>query len=78
MSEAFSFSKQCCFCGFDNSEHSWGYAGERPCSVCFRGGNGEPDLPFMAYKGNLHEAPLSAIAHLFSPRLIRGREKPHD
>lgn len=69
MNEEFDIGKQCCFCGANNqtSFREWGYGGERFCSDCGRGGNGEPDLPFMAYKGNLHEAPLSSLAAIWGP-----------
>lgn len=63
----FDFSHQCCFCGADNRVEQWGYAGERGCRECGHGGDGEPDLPFTAYKGNLHEAPLSSLAMIWRP-----------
>jgi|HubBroStandDraft_2_1064218.scaffolds.fasta_scaffold574030_3 hypothetical protein len=66
--EEFDFGKRCCFCGADNSRQQWGYAGERGCEECGHGGFGEPDLPFMAYKGNLHEAPLSSLAMIWRAR----------
>jgi hypothetical protein len=47
---AFNVEKQCCFCGADNSNQPRGYAGERLCVVCGKGGNGEPDEPSMAYR----------------------------
>jgi hypothetical protein len=46
----FNVSKQCCFCGKNNEKDPIGYAGERCCSSCGKGGNGEPDEPIMAYK----------------------------
>ena len=46
----FDFSRQCCFCGEDNSNDPRGYAGERCCSHCNMGGFGEPDLEYMAYE----------------------------
>jgi len=49
----FDFATQCCFCGADNRNDPRGYAGERCCSKCGKGGSGEPDEPRMAYKGNL-------------------------
>jgi hypothetical protein len=49
--KTFDFSKQCCFCGADNTDGVAGYAGERTCSTCGKGGYGEPDEPRMAYKG---------------------------
>ena len=52
-SARFDFSKQCCFCGANNEHEPIGYAGERCCSSCSKGGFGEPDEPRMAYKGNL-------------------------
>jgi len=56
VSEAptFDFSTQCCFCGADNTDGCIGYAGERTCSTCGFGGNGEPDKPRMAYHGKVH------------------------
>lgn len=42
--------KQCCFCGNDNRKDIIGYAGERCCSTCGWGGDGEPDVPCMFYK----------------------------
>jgi hypothetical protein len=63
----FDFSNRCCFCGADNSGDQRGYAGERCCSECGHGGDGEPDLPFMAYKGNLGDAPLSSLAAIWRP-----------
>ncbi len=48
-----SQTAQCCFCGSDNRNGLVGYAGERVCPSCGKGGNGEPDEPQMAYKGNL-------------------------
>lgn len=65
MSEEFDFDKRCAFCGANNEHQSWGYAGERGCNDCGKGGSGEPDLPFMAYKGNLHEAPLSSLVAIW-------------
>ena len=53
----FDFGKQCCFCGANNENGTIGYAGERTCSNCGKGGFGEPDEPVMAYKGNLPKAP---------------------
>jgi hypothetical protein len=49
----FDFGTRCCFCGADNRNDPIGYAGERCCSKCGKGGGGEPDEPRMAYKGNL-------------------------
>ena len=49
----FDFATRCCFCGADNRDGTRGYAGERTCSTCGKGGFGEPDEPEMAYKGNL-------------------------
>jgi hypothetical protein len=65
----FDGSRQCYFCGADNRDQHWGYGGERGCSQCGNGGEGEPDLPFMAYKGNLHEAPLSSLALIWRVRV---------
>jgi hypothetical protein len=50
MNNNFDFSKHCCFCGKDNSHDPVGYAGERMCRSCGKGGNGEPDEARMAYK----------------------------
>lgn len=50
MSVAFDFSTQCCFCGADNRNEPRGYAGERTCGACGRGGFGEPDETQMAYR----------------------------
>jgi hypothetical protein len=47
----FDFAHLCCFCGKDNRHDPKGYAGERCCHHCGHGGDGEPDLPNMAYKG---------------------------
>ena len=52
---AFDFSSWCCFCGSDNHLDARGYAGERCCSTCGKGGFGEPDEEKMAYKGNLDD-----------------------
>lgn len=41
---------KCCFCGSDNYAGAVGYAGERVCPTCGKGGHGEPDEPIMAYK----------------------------
>lgn len=46
----FNFSKRCCFCGGDNTDGVRGYAGERTCSTCGKGGYGEPDEQYMAYR----------------------------
>jgi hypothetical protein len=46
----FDYAHLCCFCGKDNSNDPRGYAGERFCHHCGKGGNGEPDEPEMAYK----------------------------
>lgn len=51
--EKFDFGKQCCFCGANNQTDPIGYAGERCCSKCGKGGGGEPDEAQMAYKENL-------------------------
>ena len=40
----------CCFCGAYNADDPKGYAGERVCHACGNGGQGEADLPNMAYK----------------------------
>ena len=44
----FDYAKQCCFCGANNEHEPRGYAGERTCSSCGKGGYGEPDEPNMA------------------------------
>lgn len=49
----FDPATQCFFCGADNRYCCAGYGGERFCNTCDKGGRGEPDEPFMAYKGNL-------------------------
>jgi hypothetical protein len=46
----FDFSKQCCFCGANNEKGTVGYGGERCCPTCGKGGDGEPDEAWMAYK----------------------------
>jgi hypothetical protein len=46
----FDISKQCCFCGMINESDPIGYAGERCCHSCGKGGHGEPDEYVMAYK----------------------------
>jgi hypothetical protein len=48
--DQFDFAHLCCFCGKDNSDDPRGYAGERCCHHCGKGGFGEPDEPEMAYK----------------------------
>ncbi len=50
MKRNFDTSKQCCFCGENNERDPVGYAGERCCHSCGKGGNGEPDEPIMAYR----------------------------
>lgn len=50
MKRIFDASTQCFFCGEDNSEQMRGYGGERGCDHCGQGGQGEPDLPQMAYR----------------------------
>lgn len=47
---------KCCFCGADNHDGAVGYAGERVCPSCGKGGHGEPDEPLMAYKQRLPAA----------------------
>lgn len=47
---AFDPRKQCCWCGTDNQKGVNGYGGERCCSTCGWGGEGEPDVPCMFYK----------------------------
>jgi hypothetical protein len=46
----FDFARCCCFCGADNTDGARGYAGERTCSTCGKGGHGEPDETYMAYR----------------------------
>jgi hypothetical protein len=46
----FDYAHLCCFCGEDNRDDPKGYAGERCCHHCGKGGDGEPDEPNMAYK----------------------------
>lgn len=46
---AFDFKRQCCFCGANNESDPVGYAGERCCRTCGKGGDGEPDELVMAY-----------------------------
>lgn len=42
---------QCCFCGAVHPKgEPMGYAGEKQCSECGKGGNGEPDEQGMFYK----------------------------
>jgi hypothetical protein len=42
---------QCCFCGAVHLPHEpIGYAGEKTCRVCGKGGHGEPDEDGMFYK----------------------------
>lgn len=42
---------QCCFCGAVHRQgEPMGYAGEKQCDVCGKGGNGEPDEQGMFYK----------------------------
>jgi hypothetical protein len=48
--KTFDFSKQCCFCGANNEKGDVGYAGERVCPKCHKGGDGEPDTVNMFYK----------------------------
>ena len=38
----------CCFCGAYNADDLVGYAGERVCHVCGKGGQGEARDPVMA------------------------------
>ena len=52
MSVPFDAHKQCCFCGAYNENDVVGYGGERCCSTCGFGGEGEPDVPCMFYKVN--------------------------
>ena len=52
LTNGFDTAKFCCFCGANNERCECGYAGERDCSVCGKGGEGEPDEKRMAYKGN--------------------------
>jgi len=47
---AFDATKQCCWCGCDNTKGTKGYAGERCCPTCGFGGDGEADVPCMFYK----------------------------
>ena len=61
MDEKFDATRYCCYCGEDNSNDTAGYAGERCCHHCGKGGDGSHDDEVMAYKGNLpkklqHEA----------------------
>lgn len=46
---SFDATKYCCFCGAFNRNDPIGYAGERVCSKCGNGGQGERNLPNMAY-----------------------------
>jgi hypothetical protein len=46
----FDFARQCCFCGANNENGEVGYGGERACPTCGKGGDGEPDEKYMAYR----------------------------
>lgn len=46
----FDATKQCCWCGNDNTKGIVGYGGERSCDVCGWGGDGDKDVPCMYYK----------------------------
>lgn len=46
----FNATRQCCWCASDNRQGVVGYGGERSCPTCGWGGDGEPDVPCMAYK----------------------------
>jgi hypothetical protein len=46
----FDIMTKCCFCGANNEKGVVGYAGERTCPTCKKGGYGEPDEKQMAYK----------------------------
>jgi hypothetical protein len=50
LENGFDIGQQCCFCGSNNRNEPYGYAGERCCSKCGYGGEGEKDFAFMAYK----------------------------
>jgi hypothetical protein len=50
LTTSFDFKRQCCFCGANNEKGVVGYAGERSCPKCGKGGDGEPDEKNMAYK----------------------------
>lgn len=52
---SFDFGSQCCFCGANNEKGEVGYAGERSCPKCGKGGEGEPDEKYMAYKSIIKE-----------------------
>ena len=53
LENGFDTGKFCCFCGADNSNQPRGYGGERGCGECGKGGEGQRDEKYMAYKGNL-------------------------
>lgn len=53
----FNATRQCCWCGSDNTSGTVGYAGERDCPRCGWGGDGEPDVPCMFYKLVRPESP---------------------
>lgn len=57
LTNGFDTGKSCSFCGADIRDCVRGYAGEPCCRTCGKGGEGEPDEGYMAYKGNL-PAPL--------------------
>jgi hypothetical protein len=47
----FCAHRHCCFCGaVHHPNEPLGYAGEKTCAVCGKGGNGELDEPDMFYK----------------------------
>lgn len=54
----FDATTRCRFCGLGNGQGTTGYAGERACPTCRRGGDGSADLPIMAI--NVWNAALAA------------------
>lgn len=72
----FSATRQCCWCGSDNTRGSVGYAGERMCPKCGWGGDGERDVPCMFYK--LAQPPTPSPATERGPSMHGNAPDMHD